>query len=81
MTLDDWLRTQGITDAEFARRSGVRHKQLVGKYRKRRQIPGLANMRRIHEATDGAVSANDFFMPAAKSDPVPTEAAVDARAP
>jgi hypothetical protein len=64
MTLSDWLSLHCETDAAFARRSGIGHKQLVGKYRRGLQIPSPVNMDRIRLATDGAVTANDFFHPA-----------------
>jgi transcriptional regulator with XRE-family HTH domain len=61
MTLKDWLAKNEMSDAEFARISGIGQRALVQKYRHGRQFPGPENLRRIKEATNGRVTANDFF--------------------
>lgn len=61
MKLDDWLKAQKLTSAEFARSSGIGNKQAVHKYRHGERFPTPENLRRIHDATKGAVTANDFM--------------------
>lgn len=61
MTLTEYLELTQTTDAAFARLSGIKHKQLIGRYRRGISIPGADNMNRILKATRGAVTANDFF--------------------
>jgi transcriptional regulator with XRE-family HTH domain len=61
MTLKDWLALKKMSDAEFARVSGIGQRALVQKYRHGRQCPAPENLRRIRVATKGAVTANDFF--------------------
>ena len=60
MNLDQWLTEASMTDAEFARVSGVKQRALIGKYRRGRQFPSPENLRRIRDATAGAVTADDF---------------------
>jgi transcriptional regulator with XRE-family HTH domain len=59
MTLDQWLRDQGMTEAEFARRIECAQ-ATVNRYRQRQRMPSPEKMRRIWQATEGAVTANDF---------------------
>jgi transcriptional regulator with XRE-family HTH domain len=61
MKLDDYLREHGLTSAEFAKLSGIMGKQSVHHYRHGLRFPTPANLRRIHDATKGAVTANDFL--------------------
>ncbi|WP_307136744.1 XRE family transcriptional regulator [Pseudoroseomonas cervicalis] len=72
MTLGEWLAANRETDAAFARRSGVAHKQLVGKYRRGLQIPSPLNMARIVAATGGQVTPNDFYQHAVASSAQPS---------
>jgi transcriptional regulator with XRE-family HTH domain len=60
MKFKDWLALECMSDAEFARKSGIRQRALVHKYRHGRQFPSPANLRRIREATNGQVTADDF---------------------
>jgi transcriptional regulator with XRE-family HTH domain len=60
MTLKDWLAQHRMSDAQFARLSGIGQRALVQKYRHGRQFPAPENLRRIKKATDGAVTADDF---------------------
>jgi transcriptional regulator with XRE-family HTH domain len=74
MTLKDWLAAHRMSDAEFARVSGIGQRALVQKYRHGRQFPGPENLRRIREATKGAVTADDFVdQHAGPSPPFPTD--------
>lgn len=60
MTLHEWLANRKMSNAEFARMSGIGHRALVQKYRYGRRFPAPANLRRIRTATNGAVTADDF---------------------
>jgi transcriptional regulator with XRE-family HTH domain len=73
MKLDDWLKARKLTSAEFARLSGIAGKQAVHKYRHGERFPTPENLRLIHDATDGEVTANDFMDQHAP--PIPSEAA------
>lgn len=60
MKLDDWMKREGLNDAEF----GLlieRPAQTVHRYRKGQRIPDRDTMPRIVRATGGEVTANDFF--------------------
>jgi transcriptional regulator with XRE-family HTH domain len=82
MTLKDWLAKNKMTDAEFARVSGIGQRALVHKYRHGRQFPAPENLRRIRTATKGAVTANDFLdQNATDSPPAPDLATPIASAP
>lgn len=61
MKLRNWLIKNQITNAEFAKISGIRHKQLIGRYVNETTVPGPKNMQLIYRATNGCVTANDFF--------------------
>jgi transcriptional regulator with XRE-family HTH domain len=60
MKLNDWLIAQNLTSAEFARIAGLGDKQAVHKYRHGERFPTPENLRRIREATNGAVMPDDF---------------------
>jgi transcriptional regulator with XRE-family HTH domain len=60
MKLDDWLKAEKKTSAEFARLSGIGDRQAVHKYRHGERFPTPENLQRIRRATGGAVTANDF---------------------
>jgi transcriptional regulator with XRE-family HTH domain len=60
MKLDDWLKAEKMTSAEFARLSGIGDRQAVHKYRHGERFPTAENLQRIRKATGGAVTANDF---------------------
>lgn len=60
MKLDSYLREHGLTSVEFAEISGIGSKQAVHKYRHGLRFPTPENLRRIREATQGAVTADDF---------------------
>lgn len=59
MTLDDYLKASDLTEEAFAKRLSV-SQPAVHRYRNGR-IPTPDVMQKIIEATDGAVTANDFF--------------------
>jgi transcriptional regulator with XRE-family HTH domain len=60
MTLKEWLAQHRMSDAQFARLSGIGQRALIQKYRHGRQFPAPENLRRIKRATAGAVTADDF---------------------
>lgn len=60
MTLKEWLAQHRMSDAQFARLSGIGQRALVQKYRHGRQFPAPENLRRIRTATGGAVTADDL---------------------
>jgi transcriptional regulator with XRE-family HTH domain len=59
MTLDDYLKTQNVTEAQFADRIGV-HQSTVNRLRTG-SIPSREVMAKIADATNGCVRADDFF--------------------
>jgi transcriptional regulator with XRE-family HTH domain len=60
MKLDNYLREHGLTSAQFAEKAGLMGKQSVHHYRHGLRFPTPENLRRIREATNGAVTAEDF---------------------
>lgn len=60
MRLDDYLSAHKLTEQQFADLLGI-SQQAVHRYRRGKRIPDSKIMRRIVQATNGAVSANDFF--------------------
>lgn len=60
MRLKDWLKINGITGKEFAKKLSV-DEQTVSRYCVGKRIPDPDVMRRIAEHTSGAVTANDFY--------------------
>ncbi|WP_204737454.1 hypothetical protein [Gluconacetobacter azotocaptans] len=63
-----------MSDAAFARRSGINLRQIVNRYRKGICFPTPTNLRRIREATNGQVTADDFVdqhCPAVEVQPQP----------
>ena len=60
MTFEAWMRAANLTDAAMAGRIGV-STFAVRKYRRVERIPTPQIMARIVEATDGLVTANDFY--------------------
>lgn len=65
MTLADYLRSQNIRPAEFARLVDV-PRQYVSRWASGQSAPRPVHMHRISKATKGKVTANDFFAPIAK---------------
>ncbi len=66
MKLRDYLAATSISHSAFASRIGV-SQAAVSRYASGARIPGAAQMASIVEATNGGVSANDFY----PSDPTP----------
>ena len=60
MKLDDYLRLHGLSSARFAEDCGILSKQTVHNYRHGARFPTPLNLRRISDATKGAVTADDF---------------------
>lgn len=60
MQLRAWLREKKMTDAEFARVSGIGFRQIVYRYALGKSFPSPENLLRIRQATDGQVTADDF---------------------
>ncbi len=60
MRLQDYLAETGMTRAEFARRIGVKHISVT-RYVNEGRVPEPSVMEKIIEATEGKVTANDFF--------------------
>ena len=66
MTLEAYLKANGIKEADFASQIGV--EQSTVNRLKRGSVPSREVMARIFEATGGDVRADDFFgLPRAKS--------------
>lgn len=66
MTLEDYLTTNEITDAEFAKRI-ERDPGTVSRLRRGLTKPDWQTLPRIFDATNGAVTPNDF-LPAEPTD-------------
>ncbi len=64
MKLADYLDWKGVPAGDFARRIGVNERESVRRYIAGTRIPAPAVMRKIMAETDGAVTANDFFIAA-----------------
>jgi transcriptional regulator with XRE-family HTH domain len=59
MILGDYLTTVGKTVADFAAEIGV-HPNSLHRYMRGARLPKKKILRKISQATDGAVTANDF---------------------
>ncbi|MFT8785276.1 helix-turn-helix domain-containing protein [Gluconobacter oxydans] len=62
MTLDEYLKKHELTDAEFARQSGINLRKIVGDWRRGTRRPDAENMRKILVYTSGRVTPNDFIL-------------------
>lgn len=62
MRLYDWLVSNDVSDADFAERVGT-SPHAVKKWRYGERIPRSVALARIVAATNGQVTANDFFPP------------------
>jgi antitoxin CcdA len=60
MRLVEYLRVNGLSQAELARRCGV-SQQAVAKWANGLRVPRAAQMAALVQATGGHVSAADFF--------------------
>lgn len=63
MTIDEFLQTQSINAAEFAKKLGV-SAETVRRYANGSRTPAREVMKRIVDVTEGAVTPNDFYSPA-----------------
>lgn len=63
MKLKAYLEETGTKAGDFARTIGVNERESVRRYISGARIPTPSVMRRIIRATDGRVSATDFFDP------------------
>lgn len=59
MKLAEYLETNDLSDAAFARAIGV-ERQAVGRYKNGERFPEKPILLKIFEVTNGQVSANDF---------------------
>lgn len=60
MNLRSYLSSRGISEAAFGAQIGV-SQAAVNRYVRRSRIPTPPIMAKIVEATDGQVTANDFY--------------------
>ena len=60
MKLADWLKVNGVTQVEFAKRIGVTS-GFVSQMCAGVSRPGLDRIEAIHKATSGEVTATDFL--------------------
>lgn len=66
MKLDAYIRENGLTDAAFAEKVD-RDRSAVSRWRSGATVPDADSLKKILEATGGAVTPNDFFeLPAEK---------------
>lgn len=66
MTLEDWRNSKSMSYSALAKKLGASHATVVRRWclpsdHKDRMIPAPKFMAIIHEATSGAVQANDFY--------------------
>lgn len=60
MDIHTYLKTNKISYADAAKQIGVTP-EAVSFWARGKRIPGRAEMRRIHNWSGGAVTANDFY--------------------
>ena len=60
MKLPTYLKRKGLRIAEFAQEISV-HEKTVSRYLSGKRIPSSEVLKRIVVATEGEVTANDFF--------------------
>jgi len=60
MKISDWLEAQEISDSDLAERIGV-SRQALYRYKAGHRTPRPSIIHRIREATNGAVTADDFL--------------------
>lgn len=61
MRLSEFLENNDISVAEFARLIGVKSRATVYRYAEGLRIPDEVVMPKIFSATNGKVTANDFY--------------------
>jgi len=62
MTLAEYMDINGLRDADMASRLGI-DRSNVSRLRRGKITPSAKILARIASATDGQVTANDFFPP------------------
>jgi transcriptional regulator with XRE-family HTH domain len=67
MTLDEWLKREGLTEAAFAARVGVTH-VTVHRWRRGLARPDWKHLDAIARETRGSVAPLDFLSAAASSE-------------
>jgi transcriptional regulator with XRE-family HTH domain len=67
MTLDSYLKSAGITQAEFAATLGTTQ-AAVSRYARGLRYPKRATLNRIIAASGGNVTANDFLSSRTQTD-------------
>jgi len=77
MKLDAYLSEHGLTSERFGKAAGIPSKQTIHNYRRGIRFPSPQNLRRIREATNGAVTADDFVDQHTESLPPATQAERD----
>ncbi len=60
MTLSEYLLRPGVTAAHLARQVGV-SQSTIGRWADGSMDPSLGGLKRLHEATGGLVTPNDFL--------------------
>jgi putative transcriptional regulator len=63
MQLHEYMAREGLSDGEFAAKIG-KTRMAVFRYRTGRRMPSADAMAAIARATAGAVTPNDFVLPA-----------------
>lgn len=61
MRLSDYLHKHGLSAAEFGRKAGITNRVTMSRYVRGLRIPRPDEMGRITAASDGEVTANDFY--------------------
>lgn len=74
MILSDYLNQHDVSDRAFAERIGV-SRQALHRYRTGQRTPKPPVMKRIREATGGAVAADDFISTAETAGRTPADSA------
>lgn len=64
MTLHEFMKLASLSDTDMASKLGC-SEGAVKKWRYGERVPRVDQLRRIHEITNGAVTANDFIGAAA----------------
>lgn len=61
MKLSEYMEAESLTPADVAQKIGVQSVATIYRYTAGTRRPSSKMLRRIHEFTNGAVTANDFF--------------------
>ena len=61
MKLIDFMQAKGLSHREVADAIGIKGVNTIYRYNSGDRYPSPRVLRRIHEFTNGAVTANDFF--------------------